>query len=209
MINREEWLKQAVYKLDVSVFNGDLDSLNHKFQITCGICPGKKLSHTIQPYDGEDVRLDDFFRTTISINHSIKDPIDILSNLARECVFAFFNESKLNKNTKKLFDKYGFEAPFTGANPSLYLNDILEGVYKEMVKEYGEFPGDTVVIHEKDKKESKKNTVLIFRPECGYEIKVTRKMHEKHGQGTPTCVCGCKMGVDYGEEVEDTKNENI
>ena len=107
-MTREEWLTKAVELIDIEVFKGDLDTINHKFQINCGICPGKKLSTTIQPYDGEDVKLDDFFPTTISINHQIKNPVEMLGILARECVFAFFNESKLNKRTKKLFDKYDY-----------------------------------------------------------------------------------------------------
>ena len=127
-MTREEWLTRAVELIDTEVFNGDLDTINHKFQINCGICPGKKLSTTIQPYDGEDVKLEDFFPTTISINHQIKDPIEILGVLARECVFAFFNESKLNKRSKKLFEKYLFDQPYTSYNPSADLDDKINYV---------------------------------------------------------------------------------
>lgn len=203
MITREEWLRHAVEMLDTELFDGDLDTINHKFQINCGICPGKKMSNTIQPYDGENVKLEDFFPTTISIDHKISDPIDRLGILARECVFAFFNEKGNNKRVRKLMEKYYFQTPFTSYNPSAYLVEILTIVHKMLVSKYGEFPGETVIIYPKEKKEGKKNTVVMFCPECGYEIKVSRKMHEKHGQGYPTCVCGAKMAIDCEDENQE------
>ena len=206
-MTREEWLRRAVEMIDAEIFEGDLDTINHQFQINCGICPGKKLSNTIQPYDGENVKLEDFFPTTISVSHLIKDPIELLGNLTRECIFAFFNEKSVNKRTKKLFEKYYFEAPYTAYNPSTYLQTLLDIVYKQMVAKYGEFPGEAVVIYPKEKKEGKKNTLIGFCSECGFEVKVSRKMFEKHGQVMPTCVCGCKMGLDCEDEnQENTKS---
>lgn len=206
-MTREEWLRKAVEMIDTEIFEGELDTINHQFQINCGICPGKKLSNTIQPYDGENVKLDDFFPTTISINHIIKDPIEILGNLTRECIFAFFNEKGVNKRTKKLFEKYYFESPYTTYNPSEYLKTLLSVVYKQMVDKYGNFPGVPVVIYPKEKKEGKKNTLTLFCNSCGYEIKVTRKMYEKHGQATPTCVCGSKMSLDCEDENEEVTQD--
>ena len=203
-MTREEWLRKAVEMLDAEIFEGDLDTVNHGYQINCGIVPGKKLTTTIQPYDGEEVKLEDFFATTISVSHTIKDPIEMLGNLARECVFAFFNEKKVNKRVKRLFEKYYFEAPFSSYNPSSYLVDLLNIVHKKMVDKYGEFPGETVVVYPKEKKEGKKNTIVMFCPNCDYCVKVSRKLFEKHGQGTPTCVCGTKMGIDC----EDDDSEN-
>ena len=202
-MTREEWLKHAVEKIDSIIFKGDLDTLNHKFQINCGICPGKKLTNTIQPYEGEDVFLDDFFPTTISVNHTIKDPIQMLANLVRECVFAFFNESKLNKRCKKLLEKYYFEQPYSECRPSEYLKGMIEQVYSQLVKEYGKFPGAPVIIHQKEKKEGKKNTVVLFCNQCGIEYKVNRKKWEKNLSGLPTCGCGTKMSVADDEEIAE------
>lgn len=202
-MTREEWLIKAVQKLDTEVFDGDLDTINHSYQINCGIVPGKKMTNTIQPYDGENVKLEDFFPTTISVSHTIADPIEMLIHLTRECIFAFFAEKRVSKRAKKLLEKYYFEPPFSSCNPTPYLKEIINIVYKQMVSEYGKFPGSTVIIYPKEKKEGKKNTIVMFCPECGYEIKVSRKMHEKHGQGTPTCVCGAKMGIDCEDENEE------
>lgn len=199
-MTREEWLRHAVEMLDTELFDGDLDTINHKFQINCGICPGKKQSNTIQPYDGENVKLEDFFPTTISIDHKISDPIERLGVLARECVFAFFNEKGNNKRVKSLMEKYYFHAPFTSYNPSPYLIEILTIINTTLVKKYGEFPGETVIVYPKEKKEGKKNTLLVFCPNCDYQVKVSRKMYEKHGQGTPTCICGAKMAIDQENE---------
>lgn len=204
-MTREQWLRHAVEKLDAEIFEGDLNTLNHNFQINCGIVPGKKLTNTIQPYDGEDVKLEDFFPTTISVSHTIKDPIEMLENLTRECIFAFFNEKKVNKRCKKLMEKYYFEAPFSECRPSEYLKTLINSVYNQMVKEYGNFPGQPVVIYPKEKKEGKKNTVILFCPGCGMEYKVNRKKWEKNTSGLPTCGCGAKMSVDENDE---EKQEN-
>lgn len=202
-MTREQWLRYAIELIDTDIFRGDLDILNHQYQINCGICPGKKMTNTIQPYEGEDVRLDDFFPTTISVSHTIADPIEMLTNLTRECIFAFFNEKKLNKRCKQLLDKYYFEKPYSQCCPSVYLTTLIQAIYDKMVKSHGEFPGVAVKPVNKEKKDGKKNTLILFCPECGYEIKVTRKMHEKHGQGTPTCVCGAKMGLDCEDETQE------
>lgn len=199
-MTREEWLCRAVEMIDSQIFAGDLDLLNHKYQINCGICPGKKLSNTIQPFDGEDVKLEDFFCTTISISHTIKDPIQILVNLTYECIHAFFNEKGCSKRFKKLAEKYYFDKPFKEPVPSTYLMDILKSIYKDLKELYGDWPGEAVVIHKEEKKDKKKSSYTVFCPECDYEMKVSAKMLEKHKGALPVCPCGCKMGLDLGEE---------
>ena len=47
----------------------------------------------------------------------------------------------------------------------------------------------------------------MFCAECGYEMKTTRKMFEKHGQKLPTCVCGAKMALDLEDEEENMDTE--
>lgn len=196
---REEWLRRAVEELDNIVFGGDLDIYNHEYQISCGKC---KSTETIQPYEGEDVRLEDFFPTTILISHSINDPIEMLGKLALECIHAFFNEKGNTKRFKQLAEKYYFEKPFSSYNPSVYLVDLLEQVYDNVKNDWGEWPGKTVVVRPKEKS-NKKNSYSIFCNECGYEMKVTRKIYDKYGGQLPTCACGCKMAVDLGDEQEE------
>lgn len=204
VITREKWLRHAVELLDTKLFNGDLDLFNRQYQVSVGRCPGKKLSETIFPFDGEDVTLDDFFPVTMQISWTIKDPIEMLGYLALECIHAFFDEPKMNKRFKQLADKYYFEKPYNTYTPSTHLQDILMEVYKELSKNYGEFPGYPVVFHEKPKKEGKKNTFTLFCANCGLEAKINRKAWEKNTSGLPTCGCGSKMGVDMGENNEET-----
>ena len=154
-MTREEWLRHAVEELDTLVFGGDLDLFNHKYQISCS--KTSKSAETIQPYEGEDVSLDDFFPTTIIVNHSIKDPIVMLGSLALECIHAFFNEKGCTKRFKKLAEKYYFEKPFNSYNPSLHLVDLLNEVYDNLKSDFGEFPGVPVIIKPKEKTK-KKNT---------------------------------------------------
>ena len=209
-ITREKWLRAAVEELDTRLFNGDLNIMDRQYQVSVGRCPGQKSSESVQPFDGEDVTLDDFFPTTIQVSWTIKDPIDMPGNLALECVHAFFDEPKVNKRFKKLAEKYYFDTPYNKFTPTPVLRDILNDVYKELKKQYGEFPGYAVVFHPKPKKEGKKNTLVMFCPNCGFEASVKRKIWEKNGQGTCTCICGTKMGIDLSEETndEDSNTEN-
>lgn len=201
-MTREEWLKHAVEELDAQLFEGDLDILNHGYQIGTGRCNGQKLSESVQPFDGEDVTLEDFFPTTISVSYTIKDPIELLGNLALECIHAFFNESKSStKRFKALAQKYYFEKPYTSYHPTDYLHSILVDVYKRMVNQWGAYPGKAVVFH-KSEKERKKNSVDYVCPDCGWTCKVTKKMYEKYMGKSPVCPCGGNMVVDEGEPAE-------
>lgn len=202
LITREKWLRHAVEMLDTKLFNGDLDLFNRQYQVSIGRCPGQKCSESVFPFDGEDVSLDDFFPVTMQVSWTLKDPVEMLGNLALECIHAFFDERKQSKRFKQLADKYYFEKPYTKFTPSSHLRDILEDVHTSMVKEYGEFPGYPVVFHPKPKKEGKKNTIILFCPECAMEYKVSRKMWEKNKSGFPTCGCGTKMGIDLTDETD-------
>lgn len=203
VITREKWLRHAIEELDTRLFNGDLDLFNRQYQVSVGRCPGKKMSESVLPYDGEDVKLEDFFPATIQVDWTIKDPIELLGNLALECIHAFFNEPKVNKKFKQLADKYYFDKPYNKYTPTSHLTDILIETHKELVKNYGEFPGYPVVFHQKEKKPGKKNTLVMFCDNCGYEVKVSRKVWEKNGQGTCTCVCGTKMAMDLEDEINE------
>lgn len=202
-MTREEWLQKAVESLDAHLFNGDLDLLNHGYRITWGKCPGRKPTECVQPYDGENVRLEDFFPTTISVSYTIKDPIEMLTALAFECIHAFFNIKGVNKKFKALADKYYFDAPYTTAHASGVLNDIIRNIYAGLKEQYGAWEdiAQPVVFH-KDVKEHKKTTITIFCPECGLEFKTNKKKFEKAGGRAPTCGCGAHMGIDYGDDVE-------
>lgn len=198
-MTREEWLLLAVEKLNTEVFNNELDITNHAFQISCCKCAGKKHTEVFQPSDNEDIGLDDFFPTTIHIDFTINDPIKLLKELAFACMPAFFNMKPKGKLFKVTAEKYGFEY-INGWEVSYDLEDTIKNVYKQMVREHGEFPGKAVKLPVKEKKEKKKSSYAIFCPDCGYEMKITRKIFEKHGKGLPTCPCGAKMGVDMDDE---------
>jgi hypothetical protein len=202
-MTREEWLRHAVEELDVQLFEGDLDTLNHGYQISASKCGGQKLTECVQPFDGEDVKLEDFFPTTITVSYSIKDPIEMLGALALECIHAFFNEQKSStKRFKALAQKYYFDKPYNSYHPTTYLKDILEEVYKKLVHQWGAYPGKAVVIH-KPEKEKKKNTFTYTCPNCGWSCKVTKKMYEKYKERGPVCPCGAHLAVD----VLDDENE--
>ena len=213
-MTREEWLRNAVEKLNSNLFNGDLDLLNKPYQISCGIVSSnifskdRKYSVTF-PYDGEDPTLDDFFPNTIIINHAIKDPVEILEAIALACIRAFFDHKKENKKFKKHCEEYYFEQVDKQMVASDYLKSILNGVYGVMVKTYGDFPGKAVVQHVKDKEEGKekqKKTIKMFCPNCDFETKTSRKVFEKYGQKCPTCVCGTQMAVDLSDENDESES---
>lgn len=201
-MTREEWLRHAVEQLNTDIFSGDLDIINHEYQIACGRCSGKKQSEFIQPSEQEDIDLDDFFPTTIHIDFTIKDPVKMLEVLAYVCVPAFFNIPPKGKQFKALMLKYGFMYS-DGWIAGDGLKERLKESLKSLTKMYGNFPGKPIKFPTKEKKEKKKSSYAIFCPDCGYEVKITRKLYEKHNSGLPTCPCGAKMGIDFEEDQED------
>lgn len=209
-MTREEWLRHAVEELDVQLFEGDLDTLNHGYQIGTGRCgsQGNKQTECVQPFDGEDVKLEDFFPTTITVSYTIKDPVEMLGALALECIHAFFNEPKAStKRFKALAQKYYFDKPFTAYHPTTYLKDILEEVYKRLVKQWGAYPGKPVVFHKREG-EKKKNTFIYTCPNCGWECKVTKKMYDKYVGKNPVCPCGATMSLQDDGEINDEMDES-
>lgn len=205
---REEWLRKAVELLDADVFNGGLDVLNNNYQIACGWTKRGKMSEVIFPYDGADVQLDDLFPNTIHVSVTCADPIEMLTNLAYSCIQCFYGiRSTKSKKFKTLAESFYFDHPYNKCTPSSYLLDLIKGVYDKMVVRYGEFPGKAIIIRKKEKAAKSKNTIKMFCPECGYEMKTTKKMFEKHGSKLPTCVCGTKMALDLEDEDEANLEE--
>lgn len=202
-MTREEWLHHAVELIDSQIFNGELElDVHHDFQIACGWCKGAKaLGETIFPYDGEDVKLEDFFPVTIHINctNAITDPIMMIEVLVHECIHAFFGIKDHKKEFACKAKIVGFEKPYKELHESQFLKDNCTSIYMQMKEKYGEWPGKAIVVHKKDG-EKKKNHYKIFCPDCGYEMRVSKAMLAKHGRKMPTCPCGAKMALDEGDE---------
>lgn len=199
MITRESWLRQAVTLINDRFFNGEVDIEAHPYQIACGWTKrSTALGETINPKP--DAPAEYLFPTTIHIRISIDDPIDILGTLVHEFIHAFYNIHGHGKDFAKIAKRIGFNKPYTKYYPSEELVLKLKEVYNEMVIHYGEWPGLPIKPVPEEAKEKKKNTYILFCPECGYEVRITRKTFEKHNQGLPTCVCGAKMARDCEDE---------
>ena len=94
MSTTEEWLRCAIKHMDSIIFEGELHSDTHGYQIYFGRTRGKRGTETVQPSDVEDISLDDFFPTTIGIDYQTKDVDKMLANLALECIRAFMGITK-------------------------------------------------------------------------------------------------------------------
>jgi len=208
---REVWLRKAVILLNDQLFKGELDlETHHDYQISVGWTKYRyALGETIFPYEGEDVKLEDFFPVTIHIDctNKIKDPVMMLEVLAHECIHAFYGIKNHGKAFKMKAKEIGLEAPYTEFHPSQYLIDTCTSIYEQLKKEWGDWPGKPIVPVKKEKKNKKKNTLTIVCPSCDYTIKVSRKMLEMHGGKLPTCSCGKKMELeDDDDESEGTED---
>lgn len=201
----EQWLITAIKQLDDKVFEGELNTATHNFQIYFGRVKGKRGTECVQPSDTELVTMDDFFPTTIGVDYQTKDVQQMMANLALECIRAFMGITK-GKQFKKTCERFNFDKPFTEAHPSPYLRDLLMDAYKATVAECGEFPGQPISFPVKEKKEKKPTKAVFFCPECGIEYSVSLKQL-KNNQGTPTCICGARCGRDLTDE-SDKKEEN-
>lgn len=212
MITREEWLRYLVETIDRVYFDGDLDIPNHEYQISVGRQRGKRQSETVQPSDSEQVTLDDFFPTTISIDWTIRDVYKMATQIAFECIPAFLGEFR-GKALKKIMTQYFFDPPYNEPNPSPYGMDLIKSAVDEVIKKHGKYPGKAVKYPVKEPKPKKKTQYTIFCPECGMEYIVKKSMLDKHGWMAPTCpYCVMKMGIDQEDEQEesnDATDENI
>lgn len=196
MTTSEQWLTEAVKTLDEIVFDGELHTDTHGFQIYYGRVKGKKGTETVQPSDAEAVTLEDFFPTTIGVDYQTRDIDEMLTKLAMECIKAFI--SPKGKLFKKKCDEYYFSKPFTEAHATPYLRTLLGDVRARVERRLGEFPGKAVKFPVKEQKEKKPTKAVFFCPECGLEYTVPIK---KLGTttGTPTCICGTRCGRDLSD----------
>lgn len=193
---REEWLRAAVPLINEQIFDNQFNI--EQYQVSTALLGGRAAGDTIMPWDGEDVGLDDFFPPTIHIDEKTKDPHDIIAILAHEMIHAFGNIKTHGKAFGRYAGPAGFEKPYTKLN----IGDDLRVKCELIAESLGEWPGKPVIPHQKEKK-PKTFSGKLFCPECGYELKVSEKMFMKHGQGLPTCPCGCQMALDCTDIEEE------
>ena len=201
MATSEQWLIEAVKVMDDLIFDGELHTDTHGFQIYFGRVKGKKGTETVQPSDAEAVTLEDFFPTTIGVDYTTQGVDRMLTQLAMECIKAFMGITK-GKVFKKKCEEYWFEKPFTEAHASPYLKTLIEDVRKRVEKKLGEFPGKPVKFPTKEPKEKKPTKAVFFCPDCGLEYTVPIKKL-KGATGTPVCICGTRCGRDLSDEQTD------
>ncbi len=207
-MTREEWLLNAAVLINQEVFDSKIDTSS--LQISIGKMPKSKLSDSVvQDTEKEDVSMNDFFPPQIFISAYIDEPLELLSAITHELIHVYLSCSpkhdKRFKNECKLIglDKYEPDELLTGT-----FNNILNGFPELLPKE---FPGTAAQFVEKQKDESKgktKNETIYFCPECGFEVKTKNKIADEH-PGTPTCVCGCKMGIANDEGEKQDENTNV
>lgn len=201
MTTSEQWLIEAVKALDEIVFDGELHTDTHGFQIYFGRIKGKKGTETVQPSDAEAVTLEDFFPTTIGVDYTTQDIDRMLVQLAMECIKAFMGVTK-GKAFKKKCEAYWFEKPFTEAYASPYLKMLIGDVRQRVERKLGAFPGKPVKFPTKEPKEKKPTKAVFFCPDCGLEYTVPIKKL-KGATGTPVCICGTRCGRDLSDEQSD------
>lgn len=208
-VTREEWLKAAVALVNKHVFNDEYEV--SQLQISIGRPKGKALGETVvTDFNKEDVSMDDFFPPTVFISPLIKEPIQILIAITHELIHAY---ETMSPRHSKAFKQKAEEVGFIDKKTDYQINDALEttlnGVLDLLVSQYGKWPGVAITTptkKESDEKTKKTNTIVYFCPECGFELKTSKKLAEEH-PGSPTCVCGCKMGIDIGEEPNNEQSE--
>lgn len=205
MVTSEQWLTEAIKAIDKHVFDGELHTDTHGFQIYFGRIKGKKGTETVQPSDAEAVTLEDFFPTTIGVDYQTRDIDRMLTQLTMECIKAFMGITK-GKAFKKKCEEYYFEKPYTEACASPYLKMLISEARKHVENKLGEFPGKPVKFPTKEPKEKKPTKAVFFCPDCGLEYTVPIKKL-KGATGTPVCICGTRCGRDLSDESSNTETE--
>lgn len=195
LFTREDWLRNVVRIINQDIFQCEYDT--NGLQISIGLAKGKQNGTALfADLNKEDVTMDDFFAPQIFISPYLDNERDIVTEVIKQLIHVYGTQSnKRDKAYKTICKQIGVGENYESS--SMDCQDLIDGCINAMKQLGFVYPGDAAkrpIVPEKDKKEKQSNKVKYFCPECLFELETSRKLAEKY-PGTPTCVCGCKMGV--------------
>ena len=192
-MNREDWLLECINKLR-PVFLESGFELPEKIRASCS-WPSKsglaaKRRRIGEAWSAKNSGNDSF---EVFISPVLKDPVPVAAVLVHElCHCAVGLEIGHKGIFKTCATRMGLEGKMTETTAGDELRDRLE----TLTAEVGVYP-HVELKHSNAPKKQGTRMLLIRCPECGYQVRTTKKWIEV---GVPTCPCGTEMEV---ESVDD------
>jgi hypothetical protein len=140
---------------------------------------------------------DQHFETFVS--PLLDDALLVVATQVHElCHCAAGLECKHRKPFTTIAKKLGLEGKMTATTAG----DELQRTLKAMIDDLGPYPHAKLVHSTVPKKQSTR-MILVKCPECGYQVRTTRKWLDV---GVPTCPCGVEMQAEEPEEPEEPED---
>lgn len=201
-MTREDWLKQLTDKLR-PMFQGADFPLPKKIRTSCGF-PSKGGLATKKRRIGEawsdEASEDQTFETFVS--PMVADALEVAAIQVHElCHCAVGVEHKHRKPYPKCAKALGLEGKMTAT----VAGEDLKSTLQIFIDEIGPYPHARLV-HSSNPKKQTTRMILVKcpNPECGYQVRTTRKWLEV---GVPTCPCGEEMKAEIPDEEEELDDD--
>lgn len=174
---REDWLKALTERLNADLFDNKMPK---KYRVTCGWpssgAKGKRrtLGECYSPEASEDKA------TEITITMALSDAFKVAEILTHEMVHAIVGNKCGHRGPfRTLAIAVGLEGKMT----STHAGKELAAKLKKAIKSLGKYPHGALALNSKKKQSTR--LIKCECPECGYNVRITRKWLNEVGE--PLC----------------------
>lgn len=193
---RETWLEEMIDLLRPA-FEKIGSPLPERIRVSCGF-PSKSALARKAPRVGEcwGVESSEDHLFQVFISPVLCEGVEVTATLLHELVHCAVGiDCKHRGPFPKVAKSLGLEGKMTATVASEALTIRL----KELIAKLGDYPHARLVASNRPKTQSTR-MILLKCPDCGYQVRTTKKWIEV---GVPTCPCGTEMEVEGGEVGED------
>jgi hypothetical protein len=192
---REDWLGQMI-----DLLRPDFDKIGsplpEKIRVSCGFPSKSALANKARRIGecwGVESSEDKSFQVFIS--PLLKENGEVAGTLVHELVHTAVGiECKHRGAFPRTAKAIGLEGKMTATT----VGEALKTRLTELIESLGEYPHARLVASNKPKTQSTRMILVKCPcPECGYQVRTTRKWLEV---GVPTCPCGTEMVAEEPEE---------
>lgn len=195
---REEWLQQLTDKMR-PIFEGVGHPLPEKIRASCGF-PSRGALATKKRRIGEAWSSDSSEDQTCEtfVSPMVSDALEVAAIQVHELCHC---AAGVKNGHRKPFPSIAKAVGLEGKMTATVAGEDLKSTLQIFIDEIGLFP-HAKLVHSSSPKKQGTRMILVKcpMPDCGYQVRTTRKWIE---YGLPTCPCGEKMKAELPDEDEN------
>lgn len=199
---REEWLGQLTEKLR-PIFDGINYPLPDKIRTSCGF-PSRGALSTKRRSVGEawssDRSDDKTFETFVS--PMVADALEVAAIQVHELVHC---AAGVECGHRSPFTKVAKAVGLEGKMTETVAGEDLKSILQIFIDELGPYP-HAKLVHSSLPKKQGTRMILVKCPNCGYQVRTTRKWLEV---GVPICPCGEEMKPEFLDEDNNDNSDTV